>query len=208
MMRALVATGWRDRPGAGLTDSRLSWRSRSSTVAMFNARSLCVLATLVAFAGSAALSASMQTASARDPAITSHASLAIIVNNENPLSELPVGELRRMILGEVTRWPDGRRVTIVMREAGEPERDAVLHLICRMSDQEFTRYLLQAAFRGDSQGGPKVLDTPNGVRRFVFNVPGAIGYIRSDEVDASVKVLRIAGAVPVKAAFGLTLRAN
>jgi hypothetical protein len=58
------------------------------------------------------------------------------------------------------------------------------------------------------QGGPKVLDTPKGVRRFVFNVPGAIGYIRSDEVDSSVKVLRIAGAVPEHAAFGFTLRAQ
>jgi ABC-type phosphate transport system substrate-binding protein len=175
---------------------------------MFNARSLWLLATIVAVTGGAALSASMQTASARDPVITLHTSLAIIVNNENPLSELPVGELRRMILGQVTRWPDGRRVTIVMREPGEPERDAVLHLICRMSDQDFTRYLLQAAFRGESQGGPKVLDTPKGVRRFIFNVPGAIGYVRSDEVDASVKVLRIAGAVPANAAFGLTLRAK
>jgi hypothetical protein len=179
-----------------------------STAAMFHARSLCLLATIVAFTGSTALSASNQTASARDPAITPHASLAIIVNNENPLSELPVGELRRMILGEVTRWPDGRRVTVAMREPGEPERDAVLRLICRMSDQDFTRYLLQATFRGELQGGPKVLDTPNGVRRFVFNVPGAIGYIRSDEVDSSVKVLRIAGGVPANAAFGLTLRAK
>jgi ABC-type phosphate transport system substrate-binding protein len=175
---------------------------------MFNTLSLSMLATIVAFTGTTALSASSQTASAREPAIMPHASLAIIVNNENPLSELPVGELRRMILGEVTRWPDGRRVTIVMREPGDPERDAVLRLICRMSDQDFTRYLLQATFRGELQGGPKVLDTPNGVRRFVFNVPGAIGYVRSDEVDASVKVLRIAGAVPVNAAFGLTLRAK
>jgi phosphate transport system substrate-binding protein len=176
---------------------------------MFNARSLYLLVTLVAFTGGGAASGSEQTPPAREQAIaTPHDSLAIVVNNENPLSELPIGELRRMILGEVTRWPDGRKVTIAMREPGDPERDTVLRLICRMSEQDFTRYLLQATFRGELQAGPKVLDTPNGVRRFVFNVPGAIGYIRSDEVDQSVKVLRIAGAVPANAAFGLTLRAK
>jgi ABC-type phosphate transport system substrate-binding protein len=176
---------------------------------MFNARSLCPLVTIVAFTGGVAVSAAMQAALASDRAsATSHVSLAIIVNNGNPLSELPIGELRRMMLGEVTRWPDGRRVTIAMREPGRPERDAVLRLICRISDQDFTRYLLQATFRGELQGGAKILDTPNGMRRFIFNVPGAIGYIRSDEVDESVKVLQIAGAVPGNAAFGLTLRSK
>jgi ABC-type phosphate transport system substrate-binding protein len=178
-------------------------------VVMFKARSLYPLVTVLAFTGGVAVSASMQTAPAPDPASeTPHVSLAIIVNNENPLSQLPIGELRRMMLGEVTRWPDGRRVTIAMREPGRPERDAVLRLICRMSDQDFSRYLLQATFRGELQGGPKILDTANGVRRFVFNVPGAIGYLRSDEVDGSVKILQIAGAVPGNAAFGLTLRSK
>jgi ABC-type phosphate transport system substrate-binding protein len=176
---------------------------------MFNARSLCPLVTIVALTGGVAVSAAMQAALASDRAgAMPHVSLAIIVNNENPLSELPIGELRRMMLGEVTRWPDGRRVTIAMREPGRPERDAVLRLICRMSEQDFAQYLLHATFRGEVQVEPKVLDTPNGVQRFVFNVPGAIGYIRNDEVDQSVKVLRIAGAVPESAAFGLTLRSK
>jgi ABC-type phosphate transport system substrate-binding protein len=176
-------------------------------MAMFNAHSLCRLLTLVALTGAVAVSASGQAPSGPDPGFaTPHASLAIIVNHENPLSELPIGELRRMMLGEVTRWPDGRKVTIAMREPGQPERDASLRLICRMSEEDFTRYLLQATFRGNLQGGPKILDTPNGVRRFVFNVPGAIGYLRRDEVDPSVKVLRIVGAVPGNAAFGLMLQ--
>jgi ABC-type phosphate transport system substrate-binding protein len=178
-------------------------------VTIFNTRSLCLLVTIVAFTAGVAVSEPRQTPTTPDHAIaTAHASLAIIVNNENPVSELPIGELRRMMLGEVSRWPDGRKVTVAMREPGRPERDAVLRLICRMSDQDFTRYLLQATFRGELQSGPKILDTPNGVRRFVFNVPGAIGYVRGDEVDPSVKVLRITGASPGTAAFGLTLRPN
>ena len=165
-------------------------------------------AIVVSGSGAAALFATTQGVSSRPEVAAAHASMVIIVNNENQLSELPIGELRRMLLGEVTRWPDGRRITIAMREPGQPERDAVLRLVCRMNDQDFTRYLLQAAYRGELQGGPKLLDTAVGVRRFVFNVPGAIGYVRSDEVDRSVKVLRIGGTVPEGPAFGLTLRAK
>ena len=93
-----------------------------------------------------------------------------------------------------------------MREPGISERDAVLSLICRMTETDFTRYLLHAAYRGESQAAPKQLDTSMGVRRFIFNVPGAIGYVRGDEVDESVKVIRIAGTVPDVTVVGLALR--
>ena len=135
-----------------------------------------------------------------------HTSLVIIVNTQNPVTELAVADLRRIFLGETTRWPDGRRITVAMRESAQTERDAVLRLVCDMSDQDYTRYLLHATFRGALQSSPKVLETATGVRRFVFNVPGAIGYVRGDEVDGSVKAVRLAGVLSAPGpAFGLTL---
>ena len=35
-----------------------------------------------------------------------------------------------------------------------------------------------------------------GVRKFIFNVPGAIGYLRKSDVDATVKIVRIDGLDP------------
>jgi hypothetical protein len=32
-----------------------------------------------------------------------------------------------------------------------------------------------------------------GVRKFVFNVPGAIGYLRAADVDGTVKVIKVNG---------------
>src|SRR5262249_10733878 len=51
---------------------------------------------------------------ARQPAFrradsAAHTSLAIIVNAQNPVRELSLADLRRILLGEMTRWPDGRR---------------------------------------------------------------------------------------------------
>jgi ABC-type phosphate transport system substrate-binding protein len=143
--------------------------------------------------------------STRPGIVTPATSLMIIVNNKNPLNELSIVELRRLLLGDVVRWPDGGRVTVAMREPGQSERDALLRLVCRMSEQDFTRYLLQATYRGDLQLGQKLLDTSTGMRRFVFNVPGSIGYVRGDEVDESVKAIRLLGALPDDSAFGLTL---
>ena len=136
------------------------------------------------------------------------AAMVAIVNTENAVKQVSMGDLRRILLGEMTRWPDGRTITIAMRPAGQPEHAAVLRLICGMNDADFARHVLQAAYRGEAQSGIKVLDTSTGVRRFVFNVPGAIGFVRADEVDNSVRFLHITGAIPKASAFGLTLRAQ
>jgi len=39
--------------------------------------------------------------------------------------------------------------------------------------------------------------------RFIFNTPGAIGYVRADEVDDTVKVLRIDDRLPGEAKYPL-----
>lgn len=122
-------------------------------------------------------------------------SLAVIVNLANPTDTMPFTELRAVFLGERSHWPNGRRITLVMMEPG-PEREAVLHQICRMSDADFRRHFLQGLFTGEVLVSPKTLATPVGVRKFVFNVPGAIGYVRPEDVDESVKVLRIDGHLP------------
>jgi ABC-type phosphate transport system substrate-binding protein len=139
-------------------------------------------------------------------ALAAHSAVVIIINAENATKPLSIGDLRRILLGEMTRWPNGGPITIAMRPPGQPERAAVLRLICGMTDADFTKYLLQAAYRGEKETGIKQLDTATGVRRFVFNVPGAIGFVRGDEVDGSVRRLSITGDIPTDAAFGLTLR--
>ena len=52
---------------------------------------------------------------------------------------------------------------------------------------------------------PKLLSTATGVLRFVFNVPGAIGYVRASEVDPSVKVVVIDGLAPRTAGYKIKL---
>lgn len=130
-------------------------------------------------------------------------SLAIIVNQANPVDNLSSAELRAVFLGERSHWPNGRRITLVMMEPGQPERDTVLHDICRMSEYDFRRRFLQGLLTGEVLVSPKTLSTPVGVRKFVFNVPGAIGYLRPSDADDSVKVIKIDGHSPNDADYPL-----
>jgi len=131
--------------------------------------------------------------------------LAIIVNQANPVDQLSLAELQAIFLGERSHWPNGRRITLVMMESGHPEREAMLRQVCRMSESDFRRRILQGLFTGEVLVSPKTLATPVGVRKFIFNVPGAIGYLRPEDVDDSVKVIRIDGHLPGDEEYALRI---
>jgi ABC-type phosphate transport system substrate-binding protein len=123
-------------------------------------------------------------------------SLAIVLNRANPILSLSNVELRHVFLGERGHWPSGHRITLVMMEPGQPEREAMIHEICQMTENQYTNHFLHGLFTGEVLVSPKTLSSPEGVREFIFNVPGAIGYLRASDVDSSVKVLRVGELYP------------
>lgn len=131
--------------------------------------------------------------------------LAIVVNQSNTIDDLSLKELRTVFLGERSHWPNGRRITLVMMDPGLSERKAVLRDVCHMSETEFSRHFLQGLFTGEVFVSPKTLSTSVGVRKFVFNVPGAIGYLRSSDVDGTVKVIKVNGHRPEEADYPLRI---
>jgi len=122
--------------------------------------------------------------------------LVIVVNRSNPVNDLSLAELRRIFLGNRSYWTNGRRITLVMRDPGEPERKIILNDVCGMSEEQLKNHFLHGLFTGEILVSPKILSTPAGVRKFIFNVPGAIGYLRVSDLDDSVKVVRIDELLP------------
>jgi len=130
-------------------------------------------------------------------------SLAVIVNRSNPVENVSFAELRKIFLGERSHWSNGRRITVVMLDSGRPEREAVIRNVYQMKERDFNRYFMQATFVGEVFSAPKTLATPTGARKFVFNLPGAIGYVPVDDVDDSVKVVRVDGRLPGEEGYKL-----
>jgi phosphate transport system substrate-binding protein len=134
--------------------------------------------------------------------------LAIVVHRANPVESLTVPELRRIFMLETQNWPHGRRITVVLREKGQRERDEAIRAICGISEAEYERNLLLQTFRGSVTRPPRSIQSANGMLRFIFNTPGAIGYVRAGEVDDSVKVVAIDGRLPGDADYPLQRRAR
>ena len=72
----------------------------------------------------------------------------------------------------------------------------VLRDVCGMNEDQLKNHYLHGLYTGEILVSPKILASPTGVRKFVFNVPGAIGYLRLGDLDSTVKVLRIDELLP------------
>lgn len=119
--------------------------------------------------------------------------LVVIVNRGNAVENLSKAQLRKIILGEQESWSGGKKVNVILRAAGQPERQGVLRSICGMSEDDFNQHLMHANFTGDTGGAPKALSSAVAVRQLVSTLPGGIGFVRASDVNESVKAVSVDG---------------
>jgi len=170
---------------------------------------LLITALLIAWPevdGSRVAASQSVTAATQQESVASTEPLVIVVNRSNPVDDISFAELRRIFLGNRSHWANGRRITLVMREPGEPERATILRDVCGMTEDQLKNHFLHGLFTGEILVSPKILSSPTGVRKFIFNVPGAIGYLRIGEVDATVKVVRIDELLPEDKGYKLRVQ--
>ena len=110
--------------------------------------------------------------------------IAIIVNNENPVSDLTLEQIAAMYTGEITNWSevggnDGQ-IVLIGREAGSDTRDGFESIT---GTEDLCQYRQELTSTGD------VITT-------VSTNPNAIGYASLSAVSDSVKTLTVNGVAP------------
>ncbi|MET0339456.1 MAG: hypothetical protein ABW252_00560 [Polyangiales bacterium] len=120
--------------------------------------------------------------------------LVVFVSRESPLREVSRAELRNLFLrhssmiGPHTAIPVHQQPTAAARD----KFDAA---VLSMSEAELGRYWVDRRVRGES-GPPRAIASLAVLLRVVAKLPGAVAYAYANEVDATVRVLRIDGKDP------------
>lgn len=135
--------------------------------------------------------------------------IVVIVNAANPVDNLSMSELKKLFLSDRSKWDTGKSVAPVMVAAGATERTAFLKIVCGMSDGDFSKYFMQAAFSGKSATPPKEVSSAQAVKAVVAGSPGAIGFVKGDDFhadsDSGVKAVKIDGAAASDAGYKLKM---
>lgn len=115
-------------------------------------------------------------------------SFVVIVNTSNPITSLPVTELRRVFSKQTRMWRHGESMVPVDWDATSEVRQEFSRLVMGRSVREMADFWIQQSI---TQGlaPPSTQKSARAILRFVASVPGAISYVPRGEADESVKVI-------------------
>jgi len=127
-----------------------------------------------------------------------HATVSFLVSPANPVRNISSGDLRRIFLGEISRWSNGHRIVLFVGGPDTPAEQIFLDRLIRMSDIDYSQWWLGAVFRGRVANAPRVVSGAEAMSRKVAVTPDAIGFIitPSAPLEAGVVALTIDGRSP------------
>jgi ABC-type phosphate transport system substrate-binding protein len=135
--------------------------------------------------------------------------VTVIVNQDNPVENLSLAELRDILSGQRTYWSARRPVSLILMPGrGTAERRTVLNVVLAMNEASYKKHWLGRVFRAEAARAPITADSPDGVARAVARTRGALGLVAQAapnirEAAPNVRVVRINGALPGDAGYPL-----
>ncbi|HYL63593.1 MAG TPA: hypothetical protein VE077_13325 [Candidatus Methylomirabilis sp.] len=122
--------------------------------------------------------------------------VAVVVNEDTPVSDLSLAEVRKLFLGERQYWNAKLPVVLLIRAPVSRERDVVLRVIYQMSEAQFKQYWVAKIYRAEVTASPKIVYSNDLQYELVSAMPGAIAFVDSKSVRPGVKVVRVDGMLP------------
>ena len=129
--------------------------------------------------------------------------VALISNKSNSLQTMALADVVKVAKGQIGRWPDGKPVTIVMRQPGSAELKIVEDKIYVLSSQD-VRNLITSANHNRSDRPAIILGASDEeVIRKVESMPGAVGLVDVYSITGAVRVVKIGGKLPLESGYPL-----
>jgi ABC-type phosphate transport system substrate-binding protein len=126
--------------------------------------------------------------------------LAIVIHTANTNTNLSAADLSKIINLKTHNWPDGKPVTIIMRDPSAADMQLVLRRVLNMTPDQ-VRTFIQI-----HKGAIVIAKSDDAVLRFVSSTRGAIGIVDVYSLTKDVTVVKIDGKLPVEQ--GYLLRGN
>lgn len=130
--------------------------------------------------------------------------LIVVVPSSQSVANLTSGDLRRIYIGEMTRWPDGRRIVPVMLRARSRESETLLKRIVKMSPLDFSQEWISVVFRGRAPAPPMIAATASAALDILASHPDAIAVVSDVEIPSGMRIVSIDGHLPREQKYPLS----
>jgi len=106
------------------------------------------------------------------------------------LQDLSLNTTRLMFSMQLDRWPDGERVRVFVLPDDDPTHRAFTKDHLSLYPRQLRRVWDRQLYSGTGQAPETVSDVTE-MRQRIAATPGAVGYLPSEMINDSVRVLRI-----------------
>jgi hypothetical protein len=129
--------------------------------------------------------------------------MALISNKSNSLPSIAMPDLVKVCKGQMGRWPDGKPVTIVLRQPGSAEMKLVEDKIYALSSGD-VRELITSANHSRSDR-PAIIfgNSDEEIIHKVESMPGAVGLVDLYSITGAIQVVKIGGKLPLESGYAL-----
>lgn len=124
-----------------------------------------------------------------------NAQVVVIVNKDNETTNLSKDELKSIYLGEQQQWQDGSRIVLTDRKDNDEAAIKFYEDFLGRSQRKLRKLWLRKVITGEISP-PESYETDEGIIKFVSKNTGAIGFIKLESLNDSVRTISIEGREP------------
>lgn len=127
-----------------------------------------------------------------------YATIAVIVNKSNPVSDISYNELKQILEARKQYWDNGEKITLIFKPVVSNETRTLIDRVYKIKYEDFDKYWFSKVYKGEITEFPKILVSTATINILVSEIQGAIAFIGVDEVSkrGNIKVLRVNGKMP------------
>jgi hypothetical protein len=137
------------------------------------------------------------------PSIAPAKDIAVVSNRTNHVDGLTLPDLVKICKAQTNRWPDGKPVTLVIRDPGSPEMKLVLQKVYEMPKEDVIALIAAANHNRHDHPAIVVVDSDDAVVKKVDGIVGAIGLVDVYAITGAVSVVHLAGKLPLEPGYVL-----
>jgi hypothetical protein len=129
--------------------------------------------------------------------------VALIANKGGSVSSITIPDLVKLCKAQTNRWPDGKSVTLVMRDPSSPEMKMVLEKVYSMTPDAVNELIATANHGRMNHPAILVVSSDDEIVKKVAGTPGAVGLVDVYAINSSVDVMKVAGKLPFEPGYPL-----
>jgi len=129
--------------------------------------------------------------------------VALIANKGSAVTSITMPDLVKLCKAQTPHWPDGKSVTLVLRDPASAEMRMVLEKVYSMNSQAVGELIATANHGRGTHPAIIVVTNDQDLVQKVAATPGAVGLVDVYAINSSVDVMKIAGRLPFEPGYPL-----